>query len=96
MLQQAAGTIPFYVKGERSGGGKLSQGAIDTANQFIAEGDEVVETKVMFMEATVPGLKVTRDASGSVNVESLARAIQTFTQHYKREAAKTAANVLSK
>ena len=77
---------PLYVKGERSGTGRISQAALDAANGMIAEGEERVEGVIKFIEETVPGYKVSRDSDGSVSNETLARAIQTLNKHLERTA----------
>src|SRR5436190_6759265 len=86
---------PLYVKGERTGGGgKISQGALDAANKFFAEGEDVVDEKVGLIEGMVPGFKVARDADGNATPESLARGIQALNKHLMKEATQKALNVL--
>jgi hypothetical protein len=90
-ITKLAQTEPLFVKGERQGGGgRISQGALDAANQFFAEGDDVVEAKVQFIETMVPGFKAGRDADGNLTPESVARAIQMLESHLKREAKRKA------
>jgi hypothetical protein len=84
----------LYVKGERAGGGgKLSQSALDAANQAFASGQ--ADTYVEFIESTVPGYKIAKDADGAATPESLARGIQALESHLKKQQPK-ALDVLKK
>lgn len=86
---------PLYVKGERSGTGRISQAALDAANGMIAEGEERVEGVIKFIEETVPGYKVSRDPSDeSVSVENLARAVQRLNKHLEAESKKKTQAIL--
>jgi hypothetical protein len=92
VITKHAQAEPLFVKGERVGGGKIGQAAMDAANGLFAEGDDAVENAVNVMEATVPGLKVGRDADNAVTPESLARGIQTLNKYLvKQQTAKTMA-----
>lgn len=88
---------PFYVKPAESGlpGGKVSQGALDTANQYFAMGPETVEKVATKIEGKVPGLKVARDAANEITVDALARAIQQLNIKLARDAAAAAKAELS-
>ena len=84
VISQYALSEPLYVKGERAGGGgKIGQAALDAANSFFA--DDTAEDKAKFIEATVPGLKIARDADGAVTPESLARGIQVLNKHLMKQ-----------
>ena len=96
LFEEIAPEQPLYVKGERTGGGgKISQQAMDAANGFFAQGDDVVEEKIGFIESAVPGYKVARDANGNATPESVARGIGALNNHLKKQAAKQAAAMLS-
>ena len=86
---------PLYVKGERTGGGgKVSQAAMDAANGFFAQSDEVVEEKILVIEGQVPGYKVARDADGAATPESLARGIMMLQRHLMKQAQAAALTAL--
>jgi hypothetical protein len=88
LFDSIAPAQPLYVKGERTGGGgKISQAALDSANEFFAKGVETVESVATQIEALVPGFKLTRDTDGNATPESLARGIQALERHLKRQAA---------
>lgn len=95
LVSQHSATTPFYVEGQRGGGGKVSQGALDAANRFFAEGDVKVEAVIEHIESTIPGYKVAKDASGAATPESLARAIQALGKHAEVQAKKATANALA-
>lgn len=87
---------PLYVKGERTGGGgKVSQGALDAANNFFAAGDEKVEAVVSKIEEIITGYKVGRDADGEATPESLARGIQALGKWQQKQAEKAAVAALA-
>lgn len=91
VISKFAQSEPLYVKGDRTGvGGKISQTAIDNANTFFAEGDDVVEGKVLTIEALVPNYKVERDEQNAVTPDGLARGIQMLSNHLDRQAKETA------
>lgn len=96
-LQAVASSIPFYSAAERAagGGGKISQGAQDAANEFFSQGDDVVESKVQLIEGMVPAYKVARDAQNAVTPESLARGIQALQTHALRQAKAATAAALN-
>ena len=87
---------PLYVKGERTGGGgKVSQAAMDAANGFFAQSDEVVEEKILVIEGQVPGYKVApRDADGAATPRSLARGIMMLQRHLMKQAQAAALTAL--
>jgi hypothetical protein len=74
-ITRIAQTEPLYVKGERVGAGRISQGALDAANQMFESGDDIVEQNVAVIESTMPGFRVGRDGEGKVTPETLARGI---------------------
>lgn len=88
LLQTLAPAEPLFVKGERTpGGGKISKMAMDGANNFLAQGEEVVDEKVTFIEEAVGGgYKIGRDADGKVTAESFARGIQAYSQKLEADA----------
>lgn len=82
---------PLWVKGERAPGqGKISQAALDTANNFLSKGDDAVEKVVSHIEAQVAGYKIGRTADGTVTPESLARGIQALQKEMERKAKEAA------
>jgi DNA-directed RNA polymerase subunit F len=96
-IAKYAQSEPLYVKGERAGGGgRISQAALDAANNFFAQGEDVAETKADFIESMVPGYKVARDGDGNVTPESLARGIQALQKHLTQQATKNALEALGK
>lgn len=91
IFDEVANSEPLYVKGERAiGGGKVSQAALDAANQFHAAGAAKVEAVVNAIESQIPGYKVLRDGDGEVTPESVARGIQALGKHQERIAQKAA------
>lgn len=88
---------PLYVKGERiGGGGKISQSALDAANNYLAMGDDVVERVVTGIETEIGGtFKIGRDSEGSVTPESLARGIQTLNKVMEARAKAATKNTLA-
>lgn len=97
LFNSVATSEPLYVKGERtaSGGGKVSQAALDSANGFFAKGDDAVETTISKIEELVPGYKIGRDAEGNPTVESVARGIMALNRHLAKQAAAQAASLLA-
>lgn len=92
LFDRIANEEPLYVKGERAGGGRIAQGALDAANKYFAKGDEEVERVVSTIEERIPGYKISRDGEGGVTPESVARGIQSL-QRYLMQQAKKAAGV---
>lgn len=87
VVTKYAQSEPLYVKGERTGGGgKISQQALEAANGFFAEGDDVVERNIGIIEATVPSYKVARDGDGNPTPESVARGIMALNKHLLKQA----------
>lgn len=86
IFEKIAPEEPIYVKGERTGTGRISAKAIESANIFIAQGEEVAEEKVAFIEMLVPNYRVERDTDGSVTVEGLARGIQALNRFLEKQA----------
>ena len=80
---------PLYVKGERIGGGRIAQGALDAAHRYFAEGVEVVTEKVTVIEQMLPNYRVGRDVENKVTPETLARGIQTLQRHLMSQAKQT-------
>lgn len=96
LFEEIAPAAPLYLKGERAGGGgKISQQALNSANEFFAAGDDVVEEKIGFIETMVPNYKVGRDADGNPTPESVARGIQALQRHLQKKAMEDAKNVLA-
>ncbi len=81
MFETAAREEPLFIKGDRSGGGKVSQGALDAAHRYIAEGPDKVSDAVTTIEDMLPGFRVSREPNGEVAPESLAKGIQTLQRH---------------
>jgi len=79
---------PMHVKGERSGGGRIAQGALDAANKYFAKGDDEVERVVQIIEDKVPGCKIPRDGENNVDVYGLARGIQMLDRYLTQLARK--------
>lgn len=95
LFEEVAPAQPLYVKGERTGGGgKISQAALDAANKFFADGDDVVEEKITLIEGAVPGFKVARDTDGAATPESVARGIQALNRHLLKQSQKQTAALL--
>lgn len=81
MFEKVAREEPLFIKGDRVGGGKVGQGALDAAHRYIAEGPEKVNDAVSTIENMLPGFHVSRDPEGVVSPESLAKGIQTLQRH---------------
>lgn len=80
LFQQIALEEPLFIRGDRSGGGKVAQGALDAAHKYFAEGHEKVEEVVMTIEQMLPSFKVNRTGEPTTP-EMLARGIQTLQRH---------------
>lgn len=94
VLNRVANEEPLYVKNDRiSGGGRISAGALDAANNYFAEGEKSVEAVSSTIESQIPGYQVARDGEGKVYPESLARGIQAL-QRYVTQTAKARAKEL--
>jgi hypothetical protein len=87
-LMKKAREVPFYQSIQTSGGGKISQAAIDAANKFIAEGREVKSAE--YIEDNVPGYTVQRGPDGKPTLEGLARGVQALQRHLKNIAIRQA------
>ncbi len=72
---------PLFIKGDRTGGGKVGQGALDAAHRYIAEGPTKVADAVNTIEMMLPGFRISREPNGEVAPESLAKGIQTLQRH---------------
>lgn len=96
LFEEVSKELPFYEKGQRTGGGgKVSQQALDAANGILAGGVENVESKVSIIESKVPGYRVARDTDGNVSAEALARGISALQKYLQAEALKAAAGALA-
>lgn len=88
ILNRVANEEPLYVKNDRvSGGGRISQGALDAANDYFSRGDSAVAEVTTVIESQIPGYQLARDGEGKVYPESLARGIQAL-QRYVTQTAK--------
>jgi hypothetical protein len=99
LLQSTALSLPFIDQSEpaaRAGGAtKVSKGALDAANGYVAAGPEKVEAVVSYIEGQVPGYKARRDEDGSVSAENLGRAIDALGKHEQAKAKAAAQAALS-
>lgn len=93
-LNSTASSIPFWEKGERTGGGKISTVSQELANKVFSAGPDKVEAAATAIESRVPGLVVGRDSNGAVTPEGLARAIHAMNKHVEAEAKREAAGLL--
>lgn len=92
MFQRIALEEPLFIRGDRSGGGKVAQGALDAAHKYFAEGPEKVEEVCTTIENMLPSFKVNRTGEATTP-EMLARGIQTLQRHLVSKA-KTVTNNL--
>ncbi len=93
LFNSIAPSEPLYIEGQR-GAGKVSEKAVETANLFFAQGDDIVEEKVKFIEAYIPNYHVERDGDGNVTVEGLARGVQALNRYAVKQAQKQVIGVL--
>lgn len=85
MFERIANEEPLFIRGDRSGGGRVAQGALDAAHRYFAEGKDKVTDAVQTIEQMLPGYRVRRDA-GELTPEDLARGIQTLQRHLTSKA----------
>ena len=93
LFKRIANEEPLYVKGERIGGGRVAQGALDAAHRYFAEGPEEVARVRDKIEDMLPSYRVGRDIDGSITPETLARGIQTLQRHLLSQAKQTTNNL---
>lgn len=92
MFQRVALEEPLFIRGDRSGGGKVAQGALDAAHKYFAEGPEKVQEVSETIEQMLPSFRVNRTGEPTTP-EMLARGIQTLQRHLVSKAKTVTSNL---
>jgi hypothetical protein len=94
LFERIAKEEPLFIRGDRVGGGKVAQGALDAAHRYFAEGQDKVADIVNTIENMLPGYRVkTSIDGGDITPEALARGIQTLQRHLVSKAKAVTANL---
>src|SRR5215468_12162220 len=93
MFNRIANEEPLYIKGDRIGGGRIAQGALDAAHRYFAEGASKVTEVSEKIEGMLPNYRVARDVENNITPETLARGIQTLQRHLMSQAKNATKNL---
>lgn len=93
LFNRIAPEEPLFIRGDRAGGGRVAQGALDAAHRYFAEGLEKVEETIVTIESMLPSYRVGREPDGNPTPEFLARGIQTLQRHLNSKAKEVVRNL---